>query len=48
MQKENIPYRDEKKEEAILHTIRFNKIIIPILIGLFTVVYLVWKQVILQ
>jgi uncharacterized protein (TIRG00374 family) len=48
MQKENIPYRDEKKEEAILHTIRFNKIIIPILIGLFTVVYLVWKQVNLQ
>ena len=45
MQKEPFPHQDEKKEEAVLHSIRLNKIIIPILIGVLTVIYLVWKRV---
>ena len=45
MQKENFPFPEGKKEEAILQSIHLNKIIIPIIIGIFTVAYLVWKQV---
>ena len=45
MQKENFPIPEGKKEEAILQSIHLNKIIIPIIIGIFTVAYLVWKQV---
>jgi uncharacterized protein (TIRG00374 family) len=45
MQKENFPITEGKKEEAILQSIHLNKIIIPIIIGIFTVAYLVWKQV---
>jgi uncharacterized protein (TIRG00374 family) len=45
MQKENFPIPEDKKEEAILQSIHLNKIIIPIIIGIFTVAYLVWNQV---
>ena len=45
MQKETFPIPEDKKEEAILQSIHLNKIIIPIIIGIFTVAYLVWKQV---
>jgi uncharacterized protein (TIRG00374 family) len=45
MQKENFPIPEDKKEEDILQSIHLNKIIIPIIIGIFTVAYLVWKQV---
>jgi len=41
---EQLPHQDNKKDEDILHSIKLNKIIIPILIGVFSVIYLVWKR----
>ena len=41
---EQLPHQDNKKDEDILHSIKLNKIIIPILIGVFSVIYLVWDR----
>jgi uncharacterized protein (TIRG00374 family) len=45
MQREEFIQRAEKSEEAVIKSIRLNKIILPIIIGLLTVGYLMWKRV---
>jgi uncharacterized protein (TIRG00374 family) len=45
MKTEKSPSQDDQKEEAVLHSIHVNKILFPILIGVLTVTYLIWKRV---